>query len=59
MCRYTMIPNSLFGRVWETVSVILALVSVLTVSIQAAFLHDEPVLWTFNYLLDIFFIANM
>ena len=36
-----------------------ALVSVITVSVQAAFLHREAAVWAINYVLDIFFYADM
>ena len=48
-----------FGQVWESLGFVFALVSVITVSIQAAFLHREAAFWAINYLLDIFFYADM
>jgi len=38
---------------------LLAFVTSITVVMQAAFLHDQPLLWTVNYLMDIFFAADM
>lgn len=60
---FIFIPQSLSGTVWEIVSTSLALASVLTVSIQAAFFtsfDDESIiLWIVNYTLDIFFLCDM
>ncbi len=59
VCRYTVIPTTRFGQVWESLGVMFALVSVITVSVQAAFLHREAAVWAINYVLDIFFYADM
>ena len=47
------------GEIWEVVASLLALLTAVTVAIQASFLHDQPVLWTVNYLMDIFFAVDM
>ena len=57
--RYTMNPNTRISQVWELVGVVMSLVSVLAVSTQAAFLHDQGWLWAINYLTDLYFIADM
>lgn len=52
-------PNTRVSQVWEVISVIMSLVSVLTVSTQAAFLHDESWLWAICYFMEIFFLTDM
>lgn len=44
---------------WEVVGVVMSLVSVLAVSMQAAFLHDAGWLWAINYISDLYFVADM
>lgn len=59
VCSYTFIPTTRMGEIWEVVASLLALLTAVTVAIQASFLHDQPVLWTVNYLMDIFFAVDM
>ena len=59
LCRYTLNPNTRVSQVWEVVGVVMSLVSVLAVSTQAAFLHDQGWLWAINYVTDLFFVADM
>jgi hypothetical protein len=58
-CRYTIIPNTRLYYFWETVSVVLVLVMAITVSLQAAILHEDSFFWTLNYVLDLYFIVDM
>ena len=44
---------------WEVVGVVMSLVSVLSVSTQAAFLHNASWLWIINYIADLYFVADM
>lgn len=37
----------------------MAVVSVLSVSMQAAFLHGQGWLWAINYMVELYFIADM
>ena len=57
--RYTVLPNTKFGRFWEGLIFVTAFITVLTVSLQAGFVYDQPALWTINYLLDVIFFADM
>ena len=56
---YTLNPNTRAIRVWEVVGVVMALVSVISVSTQAAFLHGQGWLWAINYTADLYFITDM
>ena len=62
-CRYSFIPQSKYGVIWEGVAVFLAVVSAITIPLQAAFLHSFMSycipLWFINYTLDVFFIADL
>ena len=58
-CRYTLNPNTRLSQVWEVVGVVMSLVSVLSVSTQAAFLHNASWLWIINYIADLYFVADM
>jgi len=59
VCSYTFIPTTRMGEIWEVVASLLAFLTAITVAIQASFLHEQPVLWTVNYLMDIFFAVDM
>ena len=54
-----MIPTTRVSEIWEVTIFLLAFVTSITVVMQAAFLHDQPLLWTVNYFMDIFFAADM
>ena len=56
---YTFIPTTKAGEVWEAVGCILSLTSVLAVSLQTAFLHDQGWLWAINYFTDAYFLLDM
>lgn len=58
-CSYTLNPNTRAGRIWELVGVLMAVVSVISVSMQAAFLHGQGWLWAINYTVELYFIADM
>ena len=58
-CRYTLNPNTRLSQVWEVVGVVMSLVSVLSVSTQAAFLHNASWLWIINYISDLYFVTDM
>lgn len=57
--RYTFLPTTKFGKVWEGLVFLVAFVTVLAVTLQAAFVHTQPALWTINYLFDIIFFSDM
>ena len=57
--RYTFLPNTKFGKFWEGLIFVTAFITVLTVSLQAGFVHAQPALWTINYLFDVIFLADM
>lgn len=57
--RYTFLPTTKFGKFWEGLIFVTAFITVLTVSLQAAFVHAQPALWTINYLFDVVFFADM
>ena len=59
VCSYTFIPTTRMGEIWEVVASLLAFLTAVTVALQASFLHEQPVLWTVNYLMDIFFAVDM
>lgn len=56
---YSLNPNTRASHIWEVLGVIMAIVSVLSVSTQAAFLHGQEWLWAINYTTDLYFIADM
>ena len=57
--RYTVLPTTKFGKVWEGIIFVLAFITALTVSLQAAFVHTQPALWAINYLFDVIFFVDM
>ena len=59
MYRYTFLPTTKMGKLWEELMFVMAFVTVFTVSLQAAFVHTQPALWAINYLFDVLFFADM
>jgi len=52
-------PKSKASTVWEILICVLSLTSCITISLQASYYIENPMLWTLNYIIDFFFYTDM
>lgn len=59
MHRRAILPDNSSFRVWQSVSLVVAGILPVTLTLQAAFLHTSTGLWIVNYCFDLLCLVDM
>lgn len=52
-------PKSKASAIWEILICALSFTSCITISLQASYYIESPLLWTIDYIIDAFFYVDM